>query len=666
MKRQFLFGLILLMSPFSFSQIVINELDCDTSQTIDTVVDNIDKHEFLELLSETPNFPLDGYVVIFFNGSSSGENTSYFTIDLDGYTTDINGLFLIGNNAVSPLPQYIISDNTIQNGPDAVAIYQANDIDFPDTTLATINNLVDVLMYDTNDADDTDMINIFNQDPRFASLQQISEGPANNMNSIQRDSSDGSYFVGSPTPRQLNDGSGIVLNGITISFTQTQYNEGDVFDITFTTEQNVTEDLNFNFSLANGGFNTSDYTGINTVIIPNGQKSAVTTITLVDDTLDEGDEVLKLVISTIPSQYLLLNNNLKIRIVDNDFVVAAWGTPVTPTYGVVPSTQPTGYYDSLDGLSGANLEQALQNIIAEEGVVRAQTYADIIDILEAADQNPANSNQVWQVYVEEGRPKLDYQTTSNNIGTWNREHTFPRSRGGFNSIDLDDMRDGKEVFWNTNADSLRHGNSDAHALRASYGPENSIRNNHFYGPGEYVGPSGTLGSFKGDVARSVLYMQIRYNGLQVVNGYPDGLTGQFGDLATLLEWHRNDPPDDYEMNRNNVVYTWQFNRNPFIDEPELVEYLWGTHVGDIWSQSLSLSDNYETQIKVFPNPSHDGFYLKGIQNETELDLYSIDGRKIKSFKVNQDTYIDYSLSAGMYLLKITSEGLSSIKKIVIE
>jgi hypothetical protein len=666
MKSQFLFGLVLLVSPFSFSQIVINELDCDTSQTIDTVVDNIDKHEFLELLSETPNFPLDGYVVVFFNGSISGGNTSYFTIDLDGYTTDINGLFLIGNNAVSPLPQYIISDNTIQNGPDAVAIYQANDIDFPDTTLATINNLVDVLMYDTNDADDTDMINIFNQDPRFASLQQISEGPANNMNSIQRDSSDGSYFVGSPTPRQLNDGSGIVLNGITISFTQTQYNEGDVFDITFTTEQNVSEDLNFNFSLANGGFNTSDYTGTNTVIIPNGQKSAVTTITLVDDTLDEGDEVLKLVISTIPSQYLLLNNNLKIRIVDNDFVVAAWGTPVTPTYGVVPSTQPTGYYDSLDGLSGANLEQALQNIIAEEGVVRAQTYADIIDILEAADQNPANSNQVWQVYVEEGRPKLDYQTTSNNIGTWNREHTFPRSRGGFNSIDLDDMRDGKEVFWNTNADSLRHGNSDAHALRASYGPENSIRNNQFYGPGEYVGPSGTLGSFKGDVARSVLYMQIRYNGLQVVNGYPDGLTGQFGDLATLLEWHRNDPPDDYEMRRNNVVYTWQFNRNPFIDEPELVEYLWGTHVGDIWSQSLSLSDNYETQIKVFPNPSHDGFYLKGIQNKTVLDLYSIDGRKIKSFKVYQDTYIDYSLSAGMYLLKITSDGLSSIKKIVIE
>jgi hypothetical protein len=665
MNSQFLFGLVLLMSPFSFSQIVINELDCDTSQTIDGVVDNIDKHEFLELLSETPNFPLDGYVVVFFNGSDSGGNSSYFTVDLNGYTTDINGLFLIGNNAVSPLPQFIISDNTIQNGPDAVAIYQGSDVDFPEGTLATINNLVDVLMYDTNDADDTDMINIFTQDPRFVSLQQISEGPANNMNSIQRNN-DGSYFVGVPTPRQLNDGSGIVLNGIRMAILQTQYNEGDSFDITFTTEQNVTSDLSFDISLDNGTFNTADFTGTTSLTILTGQNTISTTIMLVDDSDDEGDEVLNIWLPTLPVQYLKLNNNLKIRVVDNDFTVAPFGTPVNPTFGIVQSTQPIGYYDSLDGLSGTSLEQALQNIIAEEGFVRAQTYADIIDILEVADQNPANSNQVWQVYVEEGRPKLDYQTTSNNVGTWNREHTFPRSRGGFNSINLDEIRDGKEVFWNTNADSLRHANSDAHALRASYGPENSIRNNQFYGPDEYEGPSGTLGSFKGDVARSVLYMQIRYNGLEIVNGYPDGVMGQFGDLATLLDWHRNDPPDDYEMNRNNVVYTWQYNRNPFIDEPDLVEYLWGTHVGDVWSQSLGLSDTFETQIKVFPNPSNNGFYLKGIQKETILDLFSVDGRKIKSFKVNQDTYVNYNLSAGMYILKITSDDQSSLKKIIVK
>lgn len=199
------------------------------------------------------------------------------------------------------------------------------------------------------------------------------------------------------------------------------------------------------------------------------------------------------------------------------------------------------------------LRQALQNIIANSEEIRTQTYADIIDILKIADQNPANSNQVWLLYTEESRAKLDFQTTSNSVGKWNREHTFPRSRGGFFSIQEDDIADGINVYWETNADSLRHGNSDAHALRATDGPENSARGNLHYG--EYVGPAGTLGSFKGDVARSVLYMDVRYNGLQVLNGFSDTL-GQLGDLATLLNWHRNDLPDDFEMNRNNVVFTW--------------------------------------------------------------------------------------------------------------
>lgn len=659
MKSQFLFGLALLMSLFSYSQIVINELDCDTP--------GVDDKEFVELLSVTPNFPLDGYVVVFFNGSTSttsGEGKSYLALDLDGYTTDVNGLLLIGSNSVSPIPQYLIPVGVIQNGVDAVAIYQANEFDFPEFTVAYVDEtLIDVLLYRTTQNDGTGLVPIFSAFD--SSIQIITEGGSGNTNSIQRNN-DRSYAIGVPSPRQLNDGSGIVLNGLLISVAQNQVNEGDSFDITFTTEQNVTSDLNFEFTLNNGTFNTSDFTGTTSLTILTGQNSTVTTITLRDDTIDEGDEVLKISLSTLPVEYLKLNDKIEIRVVDDDFVVSAWGTPLKPSYGLVLSTQPANYYESLGGLSSANLEQALQNIIAEEGMVRAQTYADIIDILEAADQNPANSNQVWQVYVEEGRAKLDYQTTSNNIGTWNREHTFPRSRGGFNSINLDDIRDGKEVFWNTNADSLRHANSDAHALRASYGPENSIRNNQFYGPGQYVGPSGTLGSFKGDVARSVFYLQIRYNGLEIVNGYPDGLIGQFGDLATLLDWHRNDPPDDYEMNRNNVVYTWQNNRNPFIDEPDLVEYLWGTHVGDIWSQSLSLSDNYETQIKIFPNPTYDGFYLKGIQNETVLDLFSIDGRKIRSFKIDQDTYVDYNLSAGMYLLKMSSDNQLSLKRIIIK
>ncbi len=641
----------------TFSQVVINELDCDTP--------GVDNMEFIELLSDTPNFPLDGYVLVFFNGSTSGMNSSYFTIDLDGYVTDINGLLLIGSNAVSPSPQVIISENVIQNGADAVAIYQGNDTDFPEDTVATITNLVDVLIYGTADADDADMIAIFNQDPRFTNIQQINEGSGNNTNSIQRfvDMDDNvSYTATVPTPRQLNDGSGIVLNGISISVAQSQYNEDDSFDINFSSETPVTETLNFNILLDNNGFNTSDYTGNTTISIPVNQSSATTTITLVDDSDDEGDEVTRIRFESLPATYLALNNNLEVRIVDNDFTVANFGTPLNPTFGNVTGTQPGSYYNSLDGLADMALRQALQDIIANPNVVRAQTYADVLDILQEADQNPLNSNQVWLVYTEQGRAKLDLQTGSNNNGKWNREHTFPRSRGGFNDIEADDIADGIDVFWTTEADSLRHGNSDAHALRAADGPENSTRGNQHYG--QYTGPVANQGSFYGDVARAVLYMDIRYNGLDIVNGFPD-MTGQLGDLSTLLDWHRNDPPDDYEMNRNNVVYEWQFNRNPFIDQPDLVEYIWGNNVGDPWSQPLSTIDVNTLEISLTPNPSNGVIQVHGISEQSELIIYSLDGRLLKSITVQPDMNIDLNLPTGMFLVQIVSGDKISAKKLIL-
>ena len=642
-----------------FSQVVINELDCDTP--------GVDDMEFIELLSENPETPLDGYVLVFFNGSSSGMNSSYFALDLDGYVTDVNGLLLIGSNAVSPVPQLLIAPNTFQNGPDAVALYQADDLDFPEQTLATIENLVDVLLYDTSDPDDDDMIAIFSADPRFASITQINEGPGNNTNSIQRFVDlDGnvSYTSSTPTPRQLNDGSGIVLNGISISVAQEQYEEGDSFEISFTSEVPVSEPLNFNILFDNNGFNTSDFTGNTAISIPTNETYASTTITLVDDSEDEGDEVTKLRFESLPSGYLALNNNLQIRIVDNDFTMANFGTPVNPTFGNVTSTQPSGYYNTLDQLADDDLREALQNIIANPDIVRAQTYADIIDILKSADQNPLNSNQVWLVYSEEGRPKLDFQTSSNNQNKWNREHTFPRSRGGFYDIEEDGIADGPDVFWSTKADSLRHGNSDAHALRAADAIENSTRNNLHYG--QYTGPEATQGSFYGDVARSVLYMEIRYNGLQVVNGFPEGTTGALGDLATLLDWHRNDPPDDFEMNRNNVVYTWQFNRNPFIDQPELVEYLWGTNVGDLWNQTLNVAAFDANAIRVYPNPTTDSITINGLDAQANISLFSIEGRFLKSFIYNKEATINLDLSRGMYLLTIDSGKHKTVKKLIVD
>lgn len=647
------FFIAFFLGSFMFSQVlVINELDCDTP--------GVDDKEFLEIKSETPNFPLDGYIVVFFNGSSSGGNRSYLALDLAGYVTDGNGLLLIGSTTVVPFPQYIIPVSVIQNGEDAVAIYQASIDDFPGETLATQENLVDALVYGTNDPIAVGLLELLGLDG------QINEGPNNNTNSIQRfvdDEGNVFYEATTPTPRCNNDGSGIIFNGVTISVPQTSYNEGETFDITFTADFPVSEDFTFEFSLNNQGFNESDFTGNTTLTILNGQTTVSSTITIIDDDLDEGDEVALIRFLNLQEPYIPNNGAIEVRIIDNDFTVAPWGTPINPTYDVVVSTQPEGYYDSLNGLAGEELRQALQDIIADQNTVRIHSYADVIDILKAADQNPLNSNEVWLVYTEQGKPKLDFQTGSSGVGKWNREHTFPRSRGGFNSIEDDDFAYGIEFFWMTNADSLRHGNSDAHALRAVDAAQNSSRGNQHYG--QYNGPSGTLGGFKGDVARGVLFMEIRYNGLSIENGFPS-VVGQMGDLQTILAWHRNDAPDDFEMNRNNIVYEWQRNRNPFIDLPELVEYIWGNKVGEVWNQELSISDSSFSALNIYPNPAKDYLEIKGITAETEITVLTLEGRQLKTQQISNDSTINLDLSSGMYLLHISSQGESVIKKILVQ
>ncbi|MHA7843953.1 MAG: endonuclease [Winogradskyella sp.] len=650
--QRFLIVLVLFLFHNAWSQVlIINELDPDSPST--------DTAEFIEIKSQTPNFSTDGYILVFFNGSSSGADSSYMVINLNGYTTDINGLLVIGSTGVYPSPQLLISENVIQNGADAVGIYQASVNDFPEGTLATQTNLVDAMVYGTNDSDDTVLLGLLGE-----TIQYNDNGTNANPKSIQRFVNGmgvESFSSALPTPRRENDGSGVAINPIQISVSNTQYDEGSSFDITFTAETNVTSDLNFNISLDNFGFNTSDFSGNTSLTILSGNNSISTTINLTDDSDDEGDEVISIQFTDLVEPIVPGNNNVEVRVVDNDFTVAAWGTPINPTTGIVQSTQPDGYYDSLDGLSDLALRQALQDIIADPNVVRAQTYSDVIDILKEADQNPANSNQVWLLYTEEGRAKLDLQTGSSNAGKWNREHTFPRSRGGFFDIEEDEIADGIDVFWTTEADSLRHGNSDAHALRAADAVENSSRGNQHYG--EYIGPSGTLGSFRGDVARSVLYMEIRYNGLQIVNGFPD-ITGQLGDLATLLDWHRNDPPDDFEMNRNNVVYTWQFNRNPFIDQPDLVEYIWGNNVGEVWDQQLSIEENELNAISLYPNPTTGRLYING-NDIVNIEIYSVEGKRLKQFS-EVENFIDLDLASGLYLLKLESETGFVTRKIVVE
>ena len=628
----------------SYSQLFVNEIDSDT--------DSVDQLEFIEIKSESPNFSLDGYVIVFFNGSNNGSDSSYLAIDLDGYQTDLNGLFLIGNNNVSPSAQIIIPNNSIQNGADAVAIYQAPLSDFPNSTLATSTNLVDAVVYDTSDSDDENLMQLLGVN------LQINENDNGNKDfeSIQR-SNNGSYFVDTPTPREVNEGNGVFLNGINFNFDQDSYIEGEQIQINFTTEVPLQEPITILFSLEYQNFESSDYSDVNSVTIDSGADLGSVLIDIIDDDIDEGDEDLMLSLDFENENFILLNNNQIIRVNDNDFIIADYGTPIDPTYSNVSNLFPENYYSNLNGLAGQDLIIALQEIISNTDLVRAHSYSDVKEILKEADVNPENSNQVWLVYTEQARSKIDFQTTSSSVGKWNREHTFPRSRGGFNNISADSYADGIDQYWQTNIDSLRHANSDAHGIRASDGPENSSRGNKHYG--DYNGPTGNLNSFKGDVARSVLFLSLRYNGLDIVDGFPDTV-GQLGDLQTILSWNDLDPVDDFEKNRNNVIYNWQNNRNPLIDLPEIVNYIWGENYGDIWFDNLNVSTSQDA-FEFYPNPTYGKIYFNSYLDKVEV--YSLNGQKLLNFK-NVDM-LEINLEKGLYLVCLYKEGKSSIHKIII-
>jgi len=653
MKKVFTLIATVICCSLTYAQIIISELDSDTEST--------DTKEFLELKSETPNFSLDGYIVVFFNGSNSGNDSSYFTLNLSGSMTDVNGLLLIGSSNVSPNPDLLVLPNFIQNGADAVAIYLASPDDFPEYTQATTTNLIDALIYDTNDPDDTGLMQL------LGLTIQINEDENNNkyFESIQR-KSDLSWEVKAPTPGGLNDGTGIQFNRISFTTDQEMYTEGGTMILTFTTTTNVDEDLSVDFSLSNDSFNTQDFSGNTNFKIFAGTNSTTVAILFTEDSINDGDEFLKVKLGTVPDGFRVVRDNIRILVTDLDFVDAPWGTPLNPTYDHVQSTVPQDYFTNLSGKAGYELRQTMQDIIADPDVVRTQTYADMVEILKEADQNPDNSNKVWLIYTEQGRRKIDFQEMGgSNVGFWNREHTYPQSRGGFGAIDYDDIADGRDIFTTTNADSLRHGFSDAHGLRAADGPENSSRGNQDYG--EYNGPAGNMGSWKGDVARAVMFMAVRYKDLALVEGNPDNSTvGQLGDLTTLLEWHRMDPPDDFELNRNNVIYSWQFNRNPFIDRPDLVEYIFGNLQGQVYEPALGLEDAEFEDIVLYPNPTDGKVSIIGLKKETHLTLFTVSGKQVYQKTILPNEIVDLSLPSGIYITILNNDNTSFVKRLIIE
>ncbi|MFG3211713.1 endonuclease I family protein [Streptomyces tendae] len=224
------------------------------------------------------------------------------------------------------------------------------------------------------------------------------------------------------------------------------------------------------------------------------------------------------------------------------------------------------YYKDAIGKTGASLKSSLHTIISDQTKL---SYSAVWDALKATDEDPDNSGNVILLYSGVSRSK---SLNGGDTGDWNREHVWAKSHGDFGT-------------------STGPG-TDIHHLRPSDVRVNSVRGNKDFdnGGSAVSGGGGSLtdsdsfeprDAVKGDVARMIFYMAVRYEGgdgfadLEVNGQVDNGSNPYIGKLSVLKAWNDEDPPDAFEEHRNQVVYDdYQHNRNPFIDHPEWVESIW--------------------------------------------------------------------------------------------
>ncbi|OII61972.1 ribonuclease [Streptomyces sp. CC53] len=245
---------------------------------------------------------------------------------------------------------------------------------------------------------------------------------------------------------------------------------------------------------------------------------------------------------------------------------ATAGTATAAATSAAASSYDDTYYDGTAGKSGTALKSALHGIISDHTKI---SYSAVWNALKVTDEDPADRNNVILLYSGISRSK---SLNGGDLGDWNREHVWAKSHGGFGT-------------------STGPG-TDLHHLRPTDVRVNSIRGNKDFDWGGST-VSGAAGNYtdadsfeprdavKGDVARMILYMAVRYEGedywpdLEPNNSVNNGSAPYHGRLSVLKQWNEMDPPDAFEKRRNDVIHqSYQGNRNPFIDHPEWVEAIW--------------------------------------------------------------------------------------------
>lgn len=256
------------------------------------------------------------------------------------------------------------------------------------------------------------------------------------------------------------------------------------------------------------------------------------------------------------------------------------------------ASEPSGYYTACEGKTGRYLLESLEDVISSHTVI---SYSGLWSVY--AESDVRSNGTIWDMYsTKQWQVGTEQCGNYSSVGDcYNREHSFPKS-------------------WFNEASPMY---SDAFHIYPTDGKVNGQRSNYPYGEcagGTTLSSSGgvkalgRLGSstfpgysgvvfepddeYKGDFARSYFYMAACYNSLiddwdspmLAGNSYPVYTTWA---VNLLLKWHRQDPVSQKELDRNEVIYSYQENRNPFIDHPELAEYIWGDKTGESWSLNIA-------------------------------------------------------------------------------
>lgn len=341
---------------------------------------------------------------------------------------------------------------------------------------------------------------------------------------------------------------------------------------------------------------------------------------------------------------------------------------------------PAGYYDSAAGLNGFPLKTALYNIIKDHTVV---SYSNLYNSYTTTDNY--TGNKVWDMYSFTAAGTANYYFTNSASSAdqcgnynaegdcYNREHTTPAS-------------------WFNDASPMY---SDLFNVYPSDGYVNNRRSNYPYGevssPPPYTSSNGSkvgncsfagytgtvfepIDEFKGDLARTYFYMATRYENLvatwpsnssECAAFYAGNNTTTFKTWAVnlLYSWHVNDPVSQKEIDRNNAVYAYQHNRNPYIDHPE-----W---VGAIWGPSAEISECYQQEISCF-NDVENGkliFPINSDESAIFMQIFDLSGRMVFSDDVSTQSGSIYfssnQIGKGCFIFKFNDQRAEYFSKVVV-